>query len=336
MILTRKKVGMLIASFLVGLLFTTIYGYQTVYSKYKFHGKVKNYYKQEINVSYQSNNELQNSQSQRFINCYHKDIKEENFTDEMKNKLNEIYDYFNQANFKLSFAYEDLSTGLHISYNEDQTYFSASTIKAPVALYVYKQAEENKLNLDSDITYTPNFYVEGSGSLQYASFGSQYKLRDLVKRTIVESDNVAYQMIASVNNQDEIKKYWKEKGAKNFWSDSVWGSISPADGVIYMKELYKYSLKNNELSQELMKNFYNSVFPIIKSTNNSKVAHKSGWHYEIMHDTSIIFDENPYVLAVMTNKGYADYNEFFNQVSKLIGEFHELYWKNASEICKNH
>lgn len=328
-----KRISMTLGAFLIGLIFTITFGYKTVYSKYMYNGKVKNYYQKDIKVSYQ-NSDLKNDKSERFVNCYNKKLTEDKFTDDMKAKLNEIYDYFNQNNFTLSFAYEDLSTGLHISYNEDQTYFSASTIKAPVALYVYKQAEDQKLNLNDNLTYTPNFYVEGSGSLQYTNFGGQYQLRDLVKRTIVESDNVAYQMIASVNNQEEIKNYWKEKGAKNFWGDSVWGSISPADGVIYMKELYKYSLKDTDLSKELMDNFYNSVFPIIKSNNDSKVAHKSGWHYELMHDTSIIFDQNPYVLAVMTNKGYADYNEFFNHVSKLIGEFHELYWKSAPEICK--
>lgn len=301
---------------------------------------IKNdYYDGNIEISYNENSDSfksdkNNNSVQNYIDCYEYPIKEEEFTVEMKNKLNEIYNLFSDPNYTLSFAYEDLYTGLHISYNENQLYFSASTIKAPVALYIYQQAELGKIDLESYMTYTPEFYVEGSGSIQYQPMGSTYKIKELTRKTIVESDNIAYQMISS-KADNNIKNFWKDKGADSFWSYSVWGNTNAHDSIIYLKEIYNYQLTNTDLSNELMSYYYNSVFPLIKSNDGAKVAHKSGWHYEIMHDTAIIFDEYPYALAIMTNKGYSDYDYFFSTASKLINEFHDLYWENKSNYCYN-
>lgn len=302
---------------------------------------IKNdYYNGDIEISYNDRSvsfesDKTNNSIQNYIDCYEYPIKEEEFTIEMKNKLDEIYNLFNDNNYTLSFAYEDLYTGLHISYNENQLYFSASTIKAPVALYIYQQAELGNIDLDSYMTYTDDFYVEGSGSIQYELIGSTYTIRDLVEKSIVESDNIAYQMIAS-KASNNIKNFWEKKGANNFWSYSIWGNTNAYDSIIYMKEIYNYYLTNTELSNELLSYYYNSVFPLIQSNNaDVKIAHKSGWHYDIMHDTAIVFDEYPYALAIMTNKGYSDYDQFFSTASKLINEFHNLYWNNKSNYCYN-
>ena len=222
---------------------------------------------------------------------------------------------------------------MHISYNEEQLYFSASAIKAPVALFLYKQADDGKVDLDSYIEYTSNFYVEGSGDIQYTELGTQYQLRELVQKAIVDSDNVAYEMISSISDELNIKDYWNKKGANNFWNYSVWVNITAKDATIYMKELYNYYLTDSKLSNELINYFYNSVSPLITSKNNDLIAHKSGCRGDIIHDTAIVFNEYPYVLAIMTNKGYADYEEFFNEASQLIAEFHEIYWKNKSNFC---
>ena len=51
--------------------------------------------------------------------------------------MNAIQNYFSSSGTMVSFSYEDLYTGLHLSFNENSQYFTASTIKSPVALYIY-------------------------------------------------------------------------------------------------------------------------------------------------------------------------------------------------------
>lgn len=334
--LTINFIKLFIIYLFIGLVYM-VYALNDKLDKYdvkneKYNGNIEISYNEVSNnfVSSKNNNSIQN-----YINCYEYPIKEENFTNEMNQKLNEIYELFKNQNYTVSFAYEDIYSGLHISYNENQLYFSASAIKAPVALYLYKQAEEGKIDLNTYMEYTQNFFVEGSGNLQYAEIGSSYTLKNLTYKTIVESDNIAYQMISSKADPLGVKKYWKEKGATDFWNYSIWGNITAHDGVIYMKDLYEYSTNNTDLSNELMNYFYNSVSPQISSPKNNKIAHKSGWRADTIYDTAVIYDEYPYVVAIMTNMGFGDYHTFYSNASKLIEEFHDIYWQAKANYCYN-
>lgn len=339
-VLAKKFLHIFIWLFIVYLLVILVYTVFLMVNKRSFGGS-NDKYLGNVEVSYNEGAnkftaDKKNSGVDKFIACYEYPIKEEEFTDEMKNKLNEIYNLFSNPNFNLSFAYEDMYTGLHISYNEGSNYFTASTIKAPVEIYLYEEAEKGNVDLEKYLTYTSNYYLEGSGTIQFQPVGTQYKLRDLVSRALVESDNIAYQMTAYSLNYNNVKNFWKEKGAYNFWSSGVWGNINAHDGVIYMKELYNYSLTDTDLSKELMDRFYNSVFRVIEADSDDvKIVHKSGWHFELIHDMALVFDEYPYALAIMTNRAYADYSDFFKKASKLINEFHHLYWENKASICYN-
>ena len=100
-----------------------------------------------------------------------------------------------------------------------------------------------------------------------------------------------------------------------------------------MKEIYNYSLNNTELSNELTEYYNSSVQKLIKSSKGSKVIHKSGWHYEYMHDTGVVYDEHPYAVAIMSTKGNSDYVGFFNKMSQLIENFHDSYWNRKNNFC---
>ena len=273
------------------------------------------------------------SSVKKFVSCYKEPIIADDFPEELKSKMNELYELFSGSDNTLSFSYEDLYTGLHVSYNENQVQFAASSIKAPVITYLYEKADKGEIDLNSEITYTSNYFVEGSGSLQYSEFGKSYSFRDLAKKSIVESDNIAYQMISYNLNKKEITSYWNDLGTSNFWGSTIWSDANSNDGVIYMKELYKYYLTGTENSKELMNNFYNSVLPLIKSSKEIPIAHKSGWRASIVHDFALVLDEHPYAVAIMSDLGYDDYKSFFEKASLLIEEFHNIYWNNKANYC---
>ena len=197
-------IGFLITYLIVILVFT-----QDIINGKKEYGGSNDKYIGDISVSYNEGSnkfvaDKYNSDVQKYITCYEYPIDEKDFTQEMNDKLKEIYVLFSNPNFNLSFAYEDMYTGLHISYNEDHQYFTASTIKAPTEIYLYEEADKGNIDLESYITYTSRYYLEGSGTIQFQPLGTQYKLRDLVKMALVESDNVAYQMSAYSLNYEDV------------------------------------------------------------------------------------------------------------------------------------
>lgn len=269
-----------------------------------------------------------------FISCYQEPININNFSNNLKNKYNEIENHFKSANEAVSFSYEDLYSGLHISYNENQQYFAASTIKAPVVLYIYYLYINGKIDLNKIITYEPIHYVGGSGSIQNQPYGTQYTIKELLKKTIVESDNIAYTMLTTLVNTNDIKTFWNNLGTSTFWQNNqIWGQTNSKDGVIYMKELYKFTESNPNVADEILKLHFDSICKLININNKYKVAHKSGWNSATIHDMAIVYHSEPYVISINTLLGYKDFTNFFNKASNLINEFHEIYWEEKANYC---
>lgn len=324
------------------ILFLMIFVYKINFQKNKlsaYENKKNEVPKQDLKIEYNetslTENDTNNSDLNNFIDCYKQPINKDAFTEDMNKKYNEIEALFSNSSEAVSFSYEDLYTGLHISYNETHSYFAASTIKAAVVIYIYEMYLKGEINLDEVMTYTINYYVEGSGSIQYASEGSQYTIKELIRKAIVESDNIAYQMLSSRVYNTDIREYWSNLGATTFWkSNSIWSSGNSKDGAIYMKQIYKFTENHPELKTEILSLFYNSVARSITLKDNSiLIAHKSGWNSANIHDLAIIYNKQPYILTINSLKGYTDYESFFYKASNLINEFHVLYWQNKSNYC---
>ena len=55
-----------------------------------------------------------------------------------------------------------------------------------------------------------------------------------------------------------------------------------------------------------------------------------------MHDISIVFDENPYIVIALSNLGCLSAGSYFEDVSNLTYKLHKAYWdyKVSSRINK--
>ena len=134
-----------------------------------------------------------------------------------------------------------------------------------------------------------------------------------------------------------IYNYWKNLGTTVIYNNNgPWGNINANDATIIMEELYNYYMDNNySFNEELINYFINSWKIISNPNKNIKIASKSGWSNTSLHDIALIFDENPYILVILTNRGYVEYQSFFNKVSSLIAEFQNLYWEEKMNRCIN-
>lgn len=315
---------------------TTILLFKEV-KKYKNKGKN---IMQELTIE-TNNTQIENvedSDIKKFNACYNEPIERDNFTEEMNSKLSEIENYFKSSRLKVSFSYEDMQTGMHIGYNETEKYFTASVIKSPVVLYIYKMNLNNEIDFNEIMTYTPDFYMGGTGSIQYQPLYTNYTVKDLISKTIIESDNIAYAMLCSKVSKDEIKNFYHEKGATTFWeqNNTIWGEVNSKDGVIYMKELYNFIEEHPELKQDILDKYLIASNKLINLDNSDiPIAHKSGWTNAAIHDMAIIYNKQPYVLSINTLLGDSNFTPFFYKASNLINEFHEIYWNQKLEYCYN-
>lgn len=97
------------------------------------------------------------------------------------------------AGYDVGFVVYDLATQRGVSYNADQGFFSASTVKAPFAAYVV-QSEVDGGGASLDDEMFEDLVMEGTGVMAFDDT-SVYALRDVLSNAIVHSDNTGYALL---------------------------------------------------------------------------------------------------------------------------------------------
>ena len=270
------------------------------------------------------------------INCINSKIEVNELPESVTNIINEINNYYNSSLNYFAFGYKDLYTGFTVTYNENQPIFAASSIKAPKDIYLYEMASLGKIDLEEKLTYTGRYYNTGSGVLKNKPTNTSYSIRTLLEYSTVTSDNAAHNMLMDRFGRTNILAFWKEKGTNTiFTQNSNWGPTNVHDAIIYMEELYRFYINNEQYVNELMNNFLKSYPKFIKGMNNENVASKSGWSGSSLHEMTIIFADNPYIAIGLSNLGDKEYQSYFNKVGELTNKLHTEYWKYKMSKCQN-
>ena len=314
--------------------------YSKIISEYEnYEIEIENKMDQDMHI-YNSKNldsdVLKNVAASELTRCINENLDINDLPNSVKNIINEINEFYNETNNHFAFMYKDIYTGFTVGYNEYQTIFAASTIKAPTDIYIYEMASIGEIDLDEELTYTPYQFVEGSGDLQNQPMYTTYKTRDLLEYSTVYSDNIAHNILIDNYGRKNMLNFWSNLGTTAiFTQDNNWGVTNANDAMIYMSELYRFYVTNNEYADALMNNFIRAIPKFIPSQNNYVVANKSGWRGTTVHDASIIFADNPYIVVALSNMGYEDYSSYFNKVSDLAYKLHSAYWKYKMNLCEN-
>ncbi|MEG2289187.1 MAG: serine hydrolase [Clostridium sp.] len=217
--------------------------------------------------------------------------------------LAEINNVINGYEGKSSFYVVSMEDNMSFGYNPDVAFETASTIKAPFALYCFKEIAKGNASLDEEKIYEERFYRDGSGVLQYEPIGGVYTLKELLFYTINCSDNIAYYMIHDRFWDEGYNNMLRNLGCEQYYlpNGSKWGWASARSAALIWQEIYKFSKESTE-GAIYFDMLLNAQYSYIKpGVPQYKSAHKSGWTELLCHDTGIVFAEKPYIIAVMTD-----------------------------------
>lgn len=228
---------------------------------------------------------------------------------------------------QLSVYYQNLSTGYSYSYKTTNIHSAASTIKLPLALYVYELAANKKINLNEKLTYKSSHYYGGSGVIQYDKVGTKYTIKDLLKKAIVYSDNIAFIMLREKVGKTNFINYAKSIGGKVVYPGGK-NVTTVQDLSKYLQHVMNFSKKNPALGNELVALLKNTVYKdtVAKSLNPSSVAHKVGYipANKIYNDAALVYDEQPYILVVMTQGIPVGQDvKFISQLAEIVQQEHD-------------
>jgi beta-lactamase class A len=110
----------------------------------------------------------------------------------------------------------------------------------------------------------------------------------------------------------------------------------PKDMAMYLKELYRLYLENPEVYGELIDYLQNTIFNDRINAllpDDIKVAHKVGNQVSSMSDVGIVFADQPYVLAMMSdNVNPSEACEVIAKVSKMIFDCTQEAYKSDEHV----
>lgn len=269
-------------------------------------------------------------QTEKYNKCL---IEKYQKTTEVENKITTLNSYIKNNYPYSSVLYYDLKTGLKYVYNENVVYYGASLIKTLDALYIYNKALEDNTVLDNELTYTSSYQRASSLGMQNYTFGTKVSIRNLVKYAISVSDNSAHQMLVNYIGFSKLKAYGNSIGNDyTLIGGDNYGNIDLDDAFNYMVELNKFINNNKTLGAEL-KTYFDNTYDNFLDLENLNVIHKYGYYNSYFHDIGIAEDNDPYIIIVLTNYGFNNFEVIVNNISKKINELHEYYHTKKNNDC---
>ncbi len=239
-----------------------------------------------------------------------------------------------------------------ILIDPDLAFHPASTMKICVMMESFRRARSGELPLDGTITVQNEFHsiVDGSSfSLDpaddseralYDCIGQSFTRRELIRRMIVVSSNLATNLLLEELHCEPVTALMRELGTQDLTvirglEDKQAfrrGINNSATARSYMQVLLKLAMRevvspqdSDEMLQILRQQEFNEMIPA-ELPVGTQVAHKTGWTADYFHDVGIVYPAHgePFVLCILT-KGYAENDEiaahaFVASLAKAIYE----------------
>jgi len=197
--------------------------------------------------------------------------------------------------------------GKDYGLNERKVFPAASLNKLPVMVAAYQQAEEGKLDLETEYILKEADKVQGAGVLLSKSAGTKHTYRQLIEYMGQYSDNTAFKVMRQVTGE------------------TILDQATPEEIGILFKKFYEGKLINQEHRDELLQFLTNTDFEgrIPKGVPEGvRVAHKIGTLAGIYSDAGIIFAEEPFVLVIMSRDAReSEALEVLPEITQAVWEF---------------
>jgi beta-lactamase class A len=251
---------------------------------------------------------------------------------------------------EVSLAFKDLQTGDVLLIREKDMVHAASTMKVPVLIEVFKQAEEGKFRLDDPMVIKNEFssIVDGSPySLNkaddsdpeiYGLVGRSLTVRELAERMITVSSNLATNLLIELVKPANVRSTLDLLGVRRMRVlrgvedgkafEKGWNNLTDALDLLKVMESIASGKAGSlpacrEMIRILEKQTFRRGIPA-GLPQGIRVANKTGSITGMEHDAAIVFPagRNPYILVVLTRgvKSAEEGEALIARLSRLIYE----------------
>jgi len=206
----------------------------------------------------------------------------------------------------VSIYFEYLPTGANIVINKDAQFYPASLLKIPVAMAAAKKIDNGDWRWDNKLVLMATDKDDKFGTLYKEPTGSVFTIEELIKRSLVDSDNTAHFILLRNLELAEVSDVYKYVGLDGFLDSD--GRIGAKQYSVILRALYNASYLSDASSQKIISFLSEESFnDYLHSglTDNITFAHKIGIDTDrkVYLDSGIVYLENrPYILIAMTKE----------------------------------
>ncbi|WP_149239581.1 serine hydrolase [Dyadobacter sp. 32] len=245
-------------------------------------------------------------------------------------------------------AFSESSSGKTVFINEREFFHAASTMKTPVMIEVFKQANAGKFSLTDSVTLKNEFKSIVDGSLfrldslvdselvLYKRIGKKMVIRDLVYEMITVSSNFATNMLIDLVGAGNVTQSMRELGAKDMkvlrgvedtkaFEKGLNNTTTAYDLMLIFAKMAQGEIVNQKASKAMIEILLDQKFGTVipaKLPADVKVAHKTGAFGKVRHDSGIVYLPNGrHYSIVILSRDWEDEKEtleLLSDVSKMI------------------
>jgi beta-lactamase class A len=229
---------------------------------------------------------------------------------------------------KLGIAFYDAQTTLQWSYNADEWFHAASTMKLAVLLGVFHEVQKGNIRLQDTVHVRNKFrsVIDGSAfnldlnrdadAVVYQHLGRTMTVHRLAYQMIITSSNFATNLLVDVIGVAAIEEALAELGIQGLrvrrgvedqvaFDAGVNNEVTANGLLALLRALAEERACSPEASRQMLEIMLDQRF---KSgipaglPQAARVAHKTGNITTVHHDAGIVYleDRRPYVLVVLT------------------------------------
>lgn len=224
-----------------------------------------------------------------------------------------IEEYDRSLNGALGVAAIDLTSGRLFAYHGHAVFPTASSIKIPILVEMFRSIKRGEFKLTDTVTLQPADAVGGSGELQKALAGGLQRLTvlELITAMIEHSDNTATNRCIAMAKMDRVNRYLTELRFHNIRLRRIMmdskaaargdeNTASPVEMARFVEMLYRNRLAGESDTREMIE-----ILKRVKAGMRAAipaaipVAAKPGDLPGVECETGIVYLPNrPFVLAV--------------------------------------
>lgn len=203
----------------------------------------------------------------------------------------------------------DYQTGNYADINADEIFATASIIKVPVLVQLFRSIEKGQISLTDKMPLTEYYRTEGSGSLQFKAQNSEYSIDTLARMMITESDNSATNMImAQLGSMTDVNAGMRRWGLKHTYIQTWLPDLAGTNHstardmatILYNIDNPKFlSTSSREKIFDYMGHVHNNRLIAAGLPAGAEFLHKTGDIGKMLGDAGIVYTPNGKRYAVV-------------------------------------